>query len=53
MHIKLKKFPYEKNLSTERSFYSKKKRKLLVEQGALNNEEDGFMQGYENALQGL
>jgi hypothetical protein len=30
------------------SFYSKKKRDMLVEQGALTAEEDGFMQGYED-----
>ena len=32
----------------EKGFYSKKFRESLVEQDALSNEEDGFMQGYEN-----
>ena len=32
----------------EKGFYSKKFRESLVEQDALSNEEDGFMQGYED-----
>ena len=37
-----------KNPHLERGFYSKKFRESLVEQAALTNEEDGFMQGYED-----
>jgi len=37
--------------SEERGFYSKEIREHLVESGALSNEEDGFMQGYEEALE--
>jgi hypothetical protein len=43
-------FPKEKLVGDspkEESFYSKSKREKLVEEGALNSEEDGFMQGYE------
>ncbi|PIN75131.1 hypothetical protein COV17_04235 [Candidatus Woesearchaeota archaeon CG10_big_fil_rev_8_21_14_0_10_36_11] len=36
-----------KSPSDDNSFYSKKKRELLVEEDALNYEEDGFMEGYE------
>ena len=32
----------------EKGFYSKKTRERLVEEGALSNEEAGFMQGYED-----
>ena len=28
------------------SFYSKQRRELLVDDGELSNEEDGFMKGY-------
>lgn len=31
----------------EENIYSKKARKKLVEEDVLSNEEDGFMQGYE------
>ena len=35
----------------ERGFYSKKTRERLVEEGAMSNEEAGFMQGYEELFE--
>ncbi|MFH1276345.1 MAG: hypothetical protein ABIH82_04505 [Candidatus Woesearchaeota archaeon] len=37
--------------SYEESIYSKKKREILVDEGAINYEEEGFMEGYENDLE--
>ncbi len=42
-----RKMQIECPMKNEDSFYSKSKREKLVDSGALNNEEDGFMQGYE------
>ena len=46
----MKRFLIGENSPEDDSFYSRKKRALLVEEGALNNEEDGFMQGYEGGF---
>ncbi len=35
----------------DESFYTKKKRASLLEEGALSPEEDGFMMGYEEGLE--
>jgi hypothetical protein len=35
----------------DESFYAKKKRAILVEEGAISYEEDGFMRGYEDGLE--
>ncbi len=35
------------NNDEEEHFYSKKAREKLIEKGALSNEEEGFMRGYE------
>ncbi len=34
-------------------FYSKESREALLEEGEITNEEDGFMVGYEECMQGL
>ena len=36
--------------SREEGFYSKVTRQSLVEEGALSSEEEGFMNGYEEAF---
>ncbi len=35
----------------DESFYTKKKRASLIEEGALSCEEDGFMKGYEEGIE--
>lgn len=40
----------KEHLEAEESFYSRANRELLLEQDALRNEEDGFMQGYEEGF---
>ena len=37
--------------SWDESFYAKKKRASLIEEGALSYEEDGFMKGYEEGIE--
>ncbi|MBU0456552.1 MAG: hypothetical protein ABH824_00655 [Nanoarchaeota archaeon] len=46
----LKKMNINSPFHEEGNFYSKDRRDNLIEQGALSNEEDGFMQGYEEDL---
>ena len=36
-----------------KGFYSKRRRERMVEEGALSNEEDGFMQGFDNAYEDI
>jgi hypothetical protein len=55
MNTQSRMFPQWKTLSPEEefqeeSFYSKRIRTLLVEDGALRPEEEGFMSGYDDGL---
>ena len=42
-----KKYPFGEMFSEGGSIYSKKRRARLLEDGVINNEEEGFMEGYE------
>ncbi|MCH8004574.1 MAG: hypothetical protein IH934_08160 [Nanoarchaeota archaeon] len=48
-HVK-RMYPNWRHPQEEESFYSKRIRALLVEDGALSYEEEGFMEGYEEGI---